>query len=492
MKKLVNIGLVASALLYTTACKDFLDVNVDPNNPVDAPVELVLPAAVMSTAGVIGGDYAILGGIWSQYYTQNNGSNQYKTIDAFDLRAPDYRGRWQELYAGALNDYRFVKEKATQEEDWNAYLMATVMEAYTYQVQADLYDQIPFSEALQGAANTTPTYQSGPEVYDSLIVRIDDALANPITQTSNIRASDIVFGGDMDQWVQFANTLKLKIYLRQIYARPEVATTGITELYSSGVQFLNMPANVDVFSDATSRRNPLFEQDQSPALNTNQNLRASMTLFSFLQANGDPRLAQTYVPGSGGQLALEQGTFSTPSTTIVPTTLSRALIRPTDPVYFISEAESYFLQAEAALREFGNGNAETLYNAGVQASFAQLGLADGADSLLAEGGAYAFPTAGTMEEKLEAIIVQKWVALSGTKQGLEAFFERNRTNYPEISPVRATNAAYVPGQVTFPVEAVTNPGEFAKRLIWPDWERQRNPNTPAEEPITKEVWWDVR
>jgi hypothetical protein len=492
MKKLLTIGLVASSLLYQTSCKDYLDVNVDPNNPNDAPVELVLPVAILSTASVVGGDYAILGGIWSQYYTQNNGSNQYKNIDAFDLQATTFQFRWQELYAGALNDYRYVKEKAAQEEDWNVYLMATVMEAYTYQVLADLYDKIPFDESLRGSENTSPKYQNGPEVYDGLITRINEALAKPTTQTSRLKAADVVFGGDMRQWVRFANTLKLKIYLRQIYARPEVASAGIQALYDAGSQFLNTSANVAIFTDATSRRNPLFEQDQSPALNTNQNLRASNTLFYFLQSNGDPRLAQTYVPGSGGQKAMVQGTFSTPSTTLVPNTVSRALIRPADPVYFISEAESYFLQAEAALRGFGQGNPEALYEAGVLASFSQLGLEDQAASLLAPTGPYAFPEASSLEEKLEAIIVQKWVALSGTKQGIEAFFERNRTGYPQTSAVAATNPNYVPGQFTFPVEAVTNPGQFAKRLIFPDIERTRNENTPPEEPVTKEVWWDVR
>jgi hypothetical protein len=42
----------------------------------------------------------------------------------------------------------------------------------------------------------------------------------------------------------------------------------------------------------------------------------------------------------------------------------------------------------------------------------------------------------------------------------------------------------------YPKKGVTN-GLFAKRLIWPDVEVSKNPNAPAEEPVTKEVWWDV-
>jgi hypothetical protein len=42
----------------------------------------------------------------------------------------------------------------------------------------------------------------------------------------------------------------------------------------------------------------------------------------------------------------------------------------------------------------------------------------------------------------------------------------------------------------YPKKGVTN-GVFAKRLIWPDVEISKNANAPAEEPVTKEVWWDV-
>jgi hypothetical protein len=322
-------------------------------------------------------------------------------------------------------------------------------------------------------------------VYDSLIVRLNKALALPLAPSLPATQGDVVFGGNLEQWVQFANTLKLKIYLRQVYARPEVAQAGISALYAAGANFLASDASLDFFRDATSQRNPLFEQDQSTALNTNQNLRAATTLFTFLQANGDPRLEANYIPGTTGQKAMEPGTSSIPTTQLAPASVSRARINPTDPVYFISLPESYFLQAEAVLRGLGAGNAETLYNQGIDASFAQMGVTRPA-------GLYPFPATGTFEEQLEAIIQQKWVALAGTKQGLEAFLERNRTNYPRTSPVRATNAAYVPGQITFPVEAVTPGQTFPKRLIWPSYERTRNRvNTPAQEPVTKEVWWDV-
>ncbi|HSI90147.1 MAG TPA: SusD/RagB family nutrient-binding outer membrane lipoprotein, partial [Adhaeribacter sp.] len=191
-RKILNIGLAVSLLFASSCGKDFLDVNTDPNNPASAPANLVFPAAVISTASVVGGDYAILGGIWSQFWTQSHGSNQYKSIDAFSIRPVDFQNRWLELYAGALNDYKYVKEQADATGNANLKLMAVVMEAYTFQVLTDIYDEIPFDEALQGGANLQPRYQPGQEVYDGLIVRLNEAIAAAPGGLAPIGDNDIV------------------------------------------------------------------------------------------------------------------------------------------------------------------------------------------------------------------------------------------------------------------------------------------------------------
>src|SRR5688572_4980945 len=125
-RNILNIGLAATLLFVSSCGKEFLDVNTDPNNPNSAPAKLVFPAAVISTASAVGGDYAIVGGIWSQHWTQGNSSNQYKDVDAFSLQSSAFQNRWTELYAGALNDYKYVREQAESTGDPNLNLMATV------------------------------------------------------------------------------------------------------------------------------------------------------------------------------------------------------------------------------------------------------------------------------------------------------------------------------------------------------------------------------
>jgi hypothetical protein len=405
---------------------------------------------------------------------------------------------WAELYSGALNDYQFVIDKSRQTGNWNYYLMATVMKAHTLQVLVDIFDKVPYSEAFQGANNVAPHYDDGYTVYKGLLAELDTALAKDFQASTNTVGgqNDFIFPASpsawsIEPWIQFANTLKLKMYLRMVYAKPAESEAGIRELYNSGAQFLDRDAKMDVFVDAPDKSNPLYEYNFRK-LNTNSNLKASVTFLSWLERNNDPRLDDYFLFATKASpsdpdiyIGINQGDYE--NTDPIYNRSSLPNIRPTDPVDFISLAESHFLQAEALERFFGGADAKAQYDAGVMAAFAR--YSEDATPFIADGGKYAYPGSGGFEEKLEAIITQKWASMPGS-HALEAFFERNRTNYPETSPVYSTSPTYIPGQFVYHKKGVTN-GLFAKRMIWPDVEVSKNPNAPAEEPVTKEVWWDV-
>jgi hypothetical protein len=504
MKFKITLMLFGLVVLAITSCKkEFdLDINDDPNNPnlEQLTPKLVFPAAVVSSASRIGGDLSIVGSIWAQYYTQGTTAGQYKNIDAFDLSKTfgnTNRGvAWIELFAGALNDYHFIINKSKASKDWNYYLMATVMKAYTYQVLVDLYDQVPYTEAFQGAENLQPRFDDGYTVYKGLLAEIDTALNKDFNASTNTSPgpTDFVFpdtdaNWTVDPWIQFANTLKLKLYLRMRYAKPTEAEAGIKKLYADGVEFLDQDAKLDAYEDASDKRNPLYTYAFLET--SSDNLRASYTFLSWLQANNDPRIDDYFAkdannpPNPTGYLAIHQGDYDNQAAVL--NGASKAIVLPTDPVDFITLAESHFLQAEALEKYFNGAGAKAHYDAGVTAAFARYG--ENAASFIAPAGKYVYPTGG-FEEKLEAIIVQKWASFART-HGIEGFFERNRTGYPKTSPVYSTNAAYIPGQFVYPKAGVTN-GLFATRLIFPDLETSKNANAPADELITKRVWWDVQ
>ena len=484
-KSIVSIFLL-SLLLLGVSCKNMLDINQNPNVPTlgQGNPRLVFPAAVLATTGKVGGDLTILGGIWAQNYTQAAASNQYKYIDAYDIKSTDFNATYNVLFTNGLKNYNFVTDKAKASGDWTFYLMATVMNAYTTAILVDLYDKIPYSEAFQGGGKLQPKFDDGLDIYKDLLSRIDTALSKDFSVSTNTvpGISDLVFGGDVAKWKAFANTLKLKLYLRMINAQPTLAQTNITNLINSGVPFLTVDASVTNFTDVLNKDNPFYEQNIR-SLNTPNNIRASKTFASWLIDNSDTRAV--YYFGTAAPVFINQGDYN--GTTSTYNSASIFVQRPTDPVVFLSKAESYFLQAEANARYFGGANAKTLYDQGVLAAFASTGN-NGASYI---AGVYAFPNAGTLDQKIEAIVVQKWASFPYGCHAIEGFFEKNRTGYPKTSAVYSSDPTYIPGRFVIAKNSVLPAGQFPKRLIYPYDETSRNTNAPALVPATTAVWWGL-
>ncbi len=483
------ITLTMAGIVGLTSCDSALDINRDPDliAPSQLPINSEMPAGILGTAAASGSYFAIVGGFWSQYWTQSAIANQYKMLDDYTLENNHQivEDGWSHLY-DALLDTRVVKKKAKDTENWNYYLMATVMEVYASQLLVDMYGTIPYTEG-NNKEILQPKFNSAQEVYDLMAADLKEALSKDLKTSSKEIVpgeDDFVFKGDMDQWRAFAHTLLLRLYLRQTEVRPEVAEKGIKELLDSKTEFLTKDAAIKQFEDKDSKSNPLYESDRRK-LNVATNLRASKTLGSFLQDNKDSRLAKFY----NGTIFQDQGDYKNKK----GADASVVILHPEDPVYFISKAESYFLQAEAEVRYNGGANAQSLYEEGVKAAFQQFDL-DGGTYL---SGAYKYPN-GKKEENIKVIITQKWISLFPGK-GYEAFIEQNRTGYPEISKVPASSENYIPGQFTlsvmsyekgkFPKEHIEE--KFPKRLEIPQDVTQRNPNAPTDTSILDPVWYDA-
>ncbi|UMY66968.1 MULTISPECIES: SusD/RagB family nutrient-binding outer membrane lipoprotein [unclassified Flavobacterium] len=479
MKKIV-LSITAAALLLSCSKDDF-DVNSDPDllSPSDIALKTEFPAGIAGVAGAQGSYYALIGGFWSQHFTQGNSSNQYKEIDDYSIGTNDYVLGWTAMY-DALGDLRNVKRLANEQGNWKYYLMATTLEVHASQIMADFYDQIPYDEA-NNVNILQPAFQTQEAVYDRMVADLKDALSKDLSASTGETPGndDFVFAGNMDNWTAYANTLLLKLYLRQTEVRPSVASAGVTELLNSGVAFLDTDAAMTQFEDAPDRSNPLYETDRRQ-LNTGLNIRASRTLYSYLDENNDPRMEDYY--NAGGPL--NQGDFNNtgPQTSFAVVKLSA-----TTPVYFMSHEESLFLQAEARERYAAGAGAKANYDAAVTEMFSKYGHS--AAAYIAPGGAYEYPTGGSLQDKIKAIIVQKWTSFF-PGNGFEAFFEQNRTGYPEVSPVPQTSESYVPGEFSYSVNGTTG-GQFPKRLVFPSNVTTTNQNAPALIPVTTPVWWDA-
>jgi len=455
----------------------------------DASVDMLLPSTIAWSASRLGSDLELIGSMWSQHYTQNNNASQYKTIDSYNLTKADYNAVWSSMWSGAMMDCQVGIQKATTANQWNYYMIFSLIKVFDCHILNDFYGSIPYTEALLAqSGNFQPKWDDSKAVNNALIAEIDNILtksAQAIAIPNTITTKDYIFGGDILKWIQFANTLKLKILMRDFTAN----LTKIQALLNAPAgTLLTTDATLGVFKDVINNSNPLYENDRRK-LNTATNITGSKTLINYLLANNDPRLSAFYELNNAKPQrynGLAQGDFALTGYKI--DSISRAKLAATDPVYFISAAETQFLQAEAWARIGDGAKAKTNYEAGVRLAFTRWGM--DATPFLAVGGKYEFNLAvlTTADLKIEKIITQKWVAACRC-QAWDSFFDQNRTGYPALSAVPITDLTYKVGQLTVSVNTTLVTGEIPRRLPYPKNSSDFNTNTPLVVPINTKMWW---
>lgn len=494
MKNLFKIFLVfASAAVIS--CDQDLDINTDPNFPNQINAGLALTSAQASLAATVGNELTNLGGFYAQYHTQAPTASQYETIDQYNLNTAFGNVIWTELYAGCLNDLKYVTEQSQARGDTATLLMAEVLRAYTYQYLVDLFDDVPYTEALQGSeGNITPRATPGEEIYADLLERIDAALAayeaNPVE--SQVGTQDVIYNSNMDRWVEFANTLKLRIHLRMAYT--SMADPAAVNALLAENNFLTADAKFDIFESNTGNRNPFYETQLAQTGLGDINHVASNTLLNFYIDNGDPRFEAVYRPNTANAyVGIQQGTGNDFNNTAV--NYARPNVGPETPVFFMSVPESHFLQAEALIRYAAGTGAKAAYDMGVMESFELYGTYFGLDdtaaatALLAPGGAYEYQAEATIEETVRQVIIQKWASLAYVNN-IEAWIESTRTKFPEVVEEGTEN--YAEGNRVVSQISILPGTTVPSILFYPDDEVNRNPNIMQRGSVTENVWWDQK
>jgi hypothetical protein len=474
--------------ILITSCTEDLNINDNPNTPVNVDKSFVLTAAQGSLVTGLGGQLTNLGGFLAQYHTQPPSASQYLSIDTYNMNI-DFSDRlWNELWAGCLNDLNFVLTKSDEEGDTGSFLIASLLRVYTFQVLTDLYGDIPYSEALLGSENITPSVDSGSEIYTGLLGEIDAALSkynnNPVPST--VGAQDAIYSADMSEWIKFANTLKLKLYIRMAYTSQANASAVMALL--SQDNFITSDAKFALYENAQNKANPFYDV-QIDRLGDVNNI-ASNSLLQFLEAYADPREAVIYRTNASAIFrGIDQGDRGN-YTSEVASAFSRPNITALTPVYLMTVSESNFLQAEALIRYANGVGAKAKYDAGVLNSFLTYGLSPtDAQTFTGVGGAYEYVQSTDIETALRQVIIQKWISLAYVNT-IEGFFETNRTQFPET--VTLGNEDYTIGNFVVSVGSVLTGNQTPNTLFYPDTETSKNPNITQKTSLTEKVWWDQK
>jgi hypothetical protein len=114
------------------------------------------------------------------------------------------------------------------------------MKAYLMQIIVDHYGNAPYTDALKGVSSLTPKFDDQKAIYEDLIKVLDTAIANikanPFTGAlvgSDITTAGTLKGGSSTKWIKFANSLKLRILIRQsrMTGRDAYITTEIKKAF---------------------------------------------------------------------------------------------------------------------------------------------------------------------------------------------------------------------------------------------------------------------
>lgn len=506
-------------VLFCFGCtNDFEEINTDQQNPTQASPALLLSGIIKSSATNVAG----LGAEEGLVITQHAAKIQSTNDDIYNWDPND------QPYMRGYNTLRDIDNMLEASKDSQAlngyYGIGLILKSWTYALMTDAYGNLPYTEAIQGRSeeNFFPTFTPQEIIYKDILRDLE--LANDLLETATTNVDgDILYAGDLTKWQKFANSLRLRLYMRIVDVDNDTAMKGINQLLNNSSTYPVFESNADNAALQHELQNP------SPGYETREGsfnvYRLSVTMEERLKSFNDWRIAAFFQPTTNSG----QGIFSNDMNDYVgiPNGLgdeASEMYSPTgDPAQsganyisklgvmyacsecssessynagqtlFMTYAEIAFLKAEARLRNFTTiGNAENYYQEGIHASIAyykdrmEVGgwndiynALNGMDMTiyLAQNGV-AFT--GNTEADLKKIYLQKWIALFNT--GLEAWSNWRRTAFPEV----------VPGP------AARNGGRVPVRFLYPNSVKSLNSDNyeaavenMGGDNLTSRLWWDT-
>ena len=492
MKKSIykNFIIAIAAIATLVSCDDYLDVNNDPNSPSSENIkpENVLAASQVYTYNTLATNMNQLGNLMMNNWTRDVGasnSSYYFNEHTYNVTSDFYAGIFENLMLRTSN-FTFIQN--TEDANYENYkAIAKIMKTYYFQYLVDLYGDIPYSEAHKRGENLTPAYDDDMAIYRNLVVQLEqavDLIDNAPSTALNPGANDVMLQGNMAMWKKFANTLKLRILIRES-EKASSATyiqSEINELVSSNAQFLGPNDNIKI-NPGFNNNKPngfasLFLNSSGAVLNNYSSTAATKYTIEYLTNSNDPRRNRIYSAASNGTYAgHQQGDILSPTTNYPVSHVGPALLvnNSQDGIIFTA-AESLLLQAEAVQKGLMPGVAKDLYESGITESFKLLGLTPSQATAYYGQAISLVNWNASIGNELEAIINQKWIALNGIN-GIETWIENTRTGFPAHVPLstvapgtsRPVRLLYPSSEIsgnTANVPAQTESMAFTSRVFW--------------------------
>lgn len=499
--KTLFFAVVILCVAISACNKDYLNVNNDPNRVTDENItpELIFTQAA-TTVGIrmVGGQAGGEGAVtdiqfaqdWVGYMAQTSNFAIQGTETTYAISFAFADNSWQRDYA-LLFSLHQVKEKAlVAGGDTVLAGAAMILSAKVFQEMVDAFGDIPYSQAFQPNIYPHPAFDKAQDIYNSLLLSLDTAI-NYMQQNApaSFSETDIVNQGDQVKWIHFANTLKLRLLIRQSEVKGFDPSSEIAKIQNNG-GVLTAGESVSVnpgYSNSLNKQSPFYGNYGYATTGTAiaNGYTANNYILSILESTNDPRITRFFTEASGGgYVGSDYGLPNGNPTSAQASYFGPALVESAEQDQWILPSfESLFLKAEAIARGWMPGDAGTAFKDAITESFVWLNVPD-AESAAAEYIAdnpdiADWSNAGTTaDEKDRFVVFQKYIAMCCI-DSREAWADERRLHFlPEgfisFNPNRISNT--IPLRLLYPQSEYTTNGEsvlkegtinqFTTKIFW--------------------------
>lgn len=478
MKKHIYI-LAIFAIIFASCTTDFEEINTNPNAPVAVQPNLLLRQVLYNFGENMSYEGFVAGDLLAQHRT----ALDFNLFDRHDLKSPQLGGNPWSIFYTNLRDNEIILKQAKETPAFAVYEgPALILKAYMAAGLTDLFGDVPYFEAFNGIEGTvTPVYDLQEDIYQNengILDNLDKGIAAINAYTGSIPLEgDIIYNGNLNRWIQFANSLKIK-YLIRISAKVDVAAQ-LQTLFDAG-NYIQSNSENAVFDFTNSEPNS-FRLAQLRVGDFN-NFVLSETMEEVLTDLEDTRINTFFRPfanatGNDYNGLINGIDASSTSVALSDYSLAGTAFREDTSsldANFMTAWETNFLLAEAAAKGFINADAETLYNTGVTQAF-EFWNTDLPATYLATNANYN----AANSTPLNQIITQKWIA--SLINGYEGWIEYRRTGFPVLKDVSASlNAGLIPVRMPYPAEAASLNSENYNKAA-----AATNGNS-----LDAKVWWN--
>lgn len=463
-------------LFFLTACqKELTDINKNPNSVENPDPAYLLSGAIKTATDTY---WTVSGSNPSNLFVQYWASLHYTDIDRYIFSSNSFQSFWTSLYSGSIVNLDKIITLAEEQEHDNFKGVALILRSWNYSLLTDAFGNIPYSEAVQIEKISAPKYDLQKEVYDGILGDLKEAddLLNP---SGKPISGDLIYNNDIELWKKLANSLRLRIALRIVDHDAKKAKEIIHELTTNPDKLINS-------NDETAKLTYLSSPNDNPLTDmflTRDDYRISKTIVDKLKTLNDPRLPiysdVTKDPQVDDYIGVPNGLLNGDASDLGASKTSKPgtyFLAADASAIILNYAEVLFNLSEAAARNFIDENPEELYKKAITASLEQHQVESNAILTYLAQPEVAFDK----NNFKKSIGEQKWIALFG--QGLEAFAEWRRLDYPELQPAQA-------GVLE---------GKMPKRFIYPGTEQSLNQESyqnsiqeQGEDLLTTPLWFDI-